>query len=85
VHGLVYAYQLRNAAFLQALGELGWIVGRNVHIDYRWGAGDVERYRAIATDLISLAPDATSLPSHITPIVKPNIRDSTTTPELGSQ
>jgi hypothetical protein len=58
--------QLRNAAFLQALGELGWIVGRNVHIDYRWGAGDVERYRAIATDLISLAPDATSLPSHIT-------------------
>jgi hypothetical protein len=26
-----------------------------------------------------------SLPSHITPIVKPNIRDSTTTPELGSQ
>jgi ABC-type uncharacterized transport system substrate-binding protein len=51
-------YQLRNAAFLQALGELGWIVGRNVHIDYRWGAGDVERYRAIATDLVSLAPDA---------------------------
>src|SRR5262249_19549834 len=27
----------------------------------------------------------TSLPSHITPIVKPNTRDSTTTPELGSQ
>src|SRR5262249_48699773 len=27
----------------------------------------------------------TPLPSHITPIVKPNIRDSTTTPELGSQ
>jgi putative ABC transport system substrate-binding protein len=51
-------YQLGNAAFLQALGELGWIVGRNVHIDYRWGAGDVERYRAIATDLVSLAPDA---------------------------
>jgi ABC-type uncharacterized transport system substrate-binding protein len=51
-------YQLGNAAFLQALGELGWIVGPSVHIDYRWGAGDVERYRAIATDLVSLAPDA---------------------------
>ena len=51
-------YQLGNAAFLQALGELGWIVGRSVHIDYRWGAGDVDRYRAIATDLVSLAPDA---------------------------
>jgi putative tryptophan/tyrosine transport system substrate-binding protein len=51
-------YQAGNAAFLQALGELGWIVGRNVRIDYRWGAGDVERYRAIAADLVSLAPDA---------------------------
>ena len=27
-------YQARNAAFLQGLGELGWIVGRNVRIDY---------------------------------------------------
>jgi putative tryptophan/tyrosine transport system substrate-binding protein len=51
-------YQVGNASFLQALGELGWIVGRNVRIDYRWGAGDVERYRAIAADLVSLAPDA---------------------------
>jgi len=51
-------YQARNAAFLQGLGELGWIVGRNVRIDYRWGAGDVDRYRAIATELVALAPDA---------------------------
>jgi putative ABC transport system substrate-binding protein len=51
-------YQASNAAFLQALGQLGWIVGRSVRIDYRWGAGDVERYRAIAADLVSLAPDA---------------------------
>ena len=51
-------YQVHNAAFLQALGELGWIVGRNVRIEYRWGAGEVERYRAIAADLAPLAPDA---------------------------
>jgi putative tryptophan/tyrosine transport system substrate-binding protein len=51
-------YHVGNASFLQALGESGWIVGRNVRIDYRWGAGDVERYRAIAADLVSLAPDA---------------------------
>jgi putative ABC transport system substrate-binding protein len=51
-------YQAANAAFLQALGQLGWIVGRNLRIDYRWGAGDVEHYRAIAADLVSLAPDA---------------------------
>ena len=30
-------FQAFNAAFLQRLAELGWIVGRNVRIDYRWG------------------------------------------------
>jgi putative ABC transport system substrate-binding protein len=50
-------YQLRNAAFLQGLGELGWTVGRNLRIDYRWGAGDVERYRTFAAELIALSPD----------------------------
>jgi putative tryptophan/tyrosine transport system substrate-binding protein len=49
--------QARNAAFLQGLGELGWIVGRNVRIDYRWGAADVERYHVIAAELIALSPD----------------------------
>ena len=51
-------YQADNAAFLQALGELGWMAGRNLRIDYRWGAGDVEHYRDIAAELLSLAPDA---------------------------
>jgi ABC-type uncharacterized transport system substrate-binding protein len=50
-------YEARNAAFLQGLGELGWIVGRNVRIGYRWGAGDVERYPAIAAELVASAPD----------------------------
>jgi len=31
--------QTRNAAFLQALQQLGWTVGNNVQIDYRWSAG----------------------------------------------
>jgi putative ABC transport system substrate-binding protein len=30
----------RNVAFERALQELGWTDGRNVRIDYRWGAGD---------------------------------------------
>jgi len=50
-------YEVRIAAFLQGLGELGWMVGRNLRIDYRWGAGDVERYRAIAAELVALSPD----------------------------
>ena len=32
--------QARLAAFLQGLQQLGWTVGRNVRIDYRWGGGD---------------------------------------------
>ena len=48
--------QARNAAFLQRLGELGWIVGRNVRIDYRWGV-DLEHYHVIAAELIAPSPD----------------------------
>ncbi|HXQ84027.1 MAG TPA: ABC transporter substrate-binding protein [Xanthobacteraceae bacterium] len=49
--------QARNAAFLQGLQQLGWTVGRNVQIDYRWGAGDAERDRRNAAELVALAPD----------------------------
>ena len=47
----------RIAAFLQGLGELGWAVGRNVRIDYRWSAGDPDLTRKAATELVALAPD----------------------------
>src|SRR5215470_17733213 len=46
----------RVAAFAQGLGELGWAVGRNVMIDYRWGAADTERIRKYAAELVALAP-----------------------------
>jgi putative ABC transport system substrate-binding protein len=58
--------QARLAAFLQGLQELGWTVGRNVQIDYRWGAADADRIRKSAPELVALAPDvimATSSPA----------------------
>jgi putative tryptophan/tyrosine transport system substrate-binding protein len=45
------------ATFQQTLRELGWTEGRNVTIDYRWGAGDANRYRTYAAELVALAPD----------------------------
>jgi putative ABC transport system substrate-binding protein len=47
----------RNAAFERGLQELGWTDGRNVRIDYRWGAGDADRIRRYAAELVSLSPD----------------------------
>jgi putative ABC transport system substrate-binding protein len=49
--------QARLAAFHQGLQQSGWTVGRNVQIDYRWGAGDADRIRKFAAELIALAPD----------------------------
>ena len=53
----------RNAAFLQGLGELGWTVGRNVRIDYRWSAGNLENSGKYAAELVALAPDVILAPS----------------------
>jgi putative ABC transport system substrate-binding protein len=47
----------RLAAFLQGLQELGWTDGRNVRIDTRSTAGDAERIRRYAAELVALAPD----------------------------
>jgi ABC-type uncharacterized transport system substrate-binding protein len=49
--------QARVAAFLRGLQEAGWVVGRNVQIDYRWSAGDADRGRRYAAELVALAPD----------------------------
>jgi putative ABC transport system substrate-binding protein len=49
--------QRRVTAFLGRLRELGWTDGRNVRIEYRWGAGDASRIRAYAAELVRLGPD----------------------------
>ena len=49
--------QARLTALVQGLQELGWTDGRNLRIDYRWGAGDTDRHRKYAAELVALAPD----------------------------
>jgi len=49
--------QRRVAAFLQGLQEAGWVVGRNLRMDIRWGGGDVDQLGRYAAELVSLAPD----------------------------
>jgi putative ABC transport system substrate-binding protein len=49
--------QARLAAFHQGLQQLGWTVGDNVRIDYRWGGVDAERHRRGAAELVALGSD----------------------------
>jgi len=47
----------RVTALAQGLQQLGWTVGRNLQIDYRWGAADADRSRRYAAELVALVPD----------------------------
>jgi putative ABC transport system substrate-binding protein len=44
-------------AFVQGLAELGWSEGRNLRMDVRWAAGDLDRVRMYAKELVTLQPD----------------------------
>jgi putative tryptophan/tyrosine transport system substrate-binding protein len=48
---------VRVAAFAQGLQELGWTIGRNLRIEYRWSAGDADRIRRYAAELSALSPN----------------------------
>jgi putative ABC transport system substrate-binding protein len=50
-------YQTRFGAFLQALGQSGWIIGSNVGIDTRWATTNAAEVRRHATELVALTPD----------------------------
>src|SRR5712691_2954109 len=49
--------QARLATFLQELQAAGWAQDRNVRIDTRWAAGDAERLRKYAAELVALEPE----------------------------
>jgi putative tryptophan/tyrosine transport system substrate-binding protein len=48
--------QARMAGFRETIAKLGWVDGRNIRIDYRWGV-DPDRAHAVAAELAALAPD----------------------------
>jgi ABC-type uncharacterized transport system substrate-binding protein len=58
--------QARLAAFLGKLKELGWIEGRNLRVDIRWGPNDPNRYPRQAAELIALTPDVLVAPTSFT-------------------
>jgi putative tryptophan/tyrosine transport system substrate-binding protein len=47
----------RVGAFREGMEKQGWVLGRNLAIDYRWSIFDMERARATAEELLNLAPD----------------------------
>jgi putative ABC transport system substrate-binding protein len=49
--------QRRIAGFLQGLQQLGWMVGRDVQIEYRWSGAVPDDVRRYAAELVALAPD----------------------------
>jgi len=49
--------QARLSSFLQGLQQSGWTDGRNVRLDPRWGAGEADRNRTYAAEMVALAPD----------------------------
>ena len=48
-------YEARMKAFSERLAQLGWVDGRNIQIEKRWGVGDPERTRKFAAELVALA------------------------------
>jgi putative ABC transport system substrate-binding protein len=49
--------QTRVMRLQQGLAKLGWTVGRNIRIDYRWRVADTDAARIAVADVLALAPD----------------------------
>jgi len=73
-------------AFRQQLDKLGWTAGKNINIEYRWGAGSIDRVQAFAKELARLNPDvlvgittpataALQAETHTVPIVFAQVSD----------
>jgi putative tryptophan/tyrosine transport system substrate-binding protein len=66
------------SGFMQGLAELGSTYGRNLRMDVRWSAGDVERMRMFAKTLVDLQPDV--ILANSTPVTALLQRETRTIP-----
>jgi putative ABC transport system substrate-binding protein len=66
------------SALMRGLAELGWTFGQNLHVDVRWTAGDLDRARMLAKELVDLQPDV--ILAHNTPVVAALQRETRTIP-----
>src|ERR1700687_4615527 len=65
-------------AFKRGLQELGWVEGRNIQVDYRFGASDVDRMQRFAKELVNSQPDL--IVGHATPGTAALARETKTIP-----
>ena len=70
--------QARTQTFEKVLEKLGWTVGRNLRVEYRFAAGNAERLRTYAQQLVALRPDV--IVGHSTPVVTALARATRTVP-----
>jgi putative ABC transport system substrate-binding protein len=66
------------AALRSGLSRLGWNEGSNLRIEFRWGAGDPDKIRTIARELVDLRPDV--ILSQTTPVTDALVRETRTIP-----
>ncbi len=70
--------QAEVTAFLEGLQQLGWTSGRNARIEIRWAAGDVDRIRSYAKELVALQPDV--ILARTTPVTAALLQETRTIP-----
>jgi hypothetical protein len=66
------------SAFTRGLAELGWTDGRNVRMDVRWAADNIDRARMFAKEFVDLRPDV--ILANITPVTAALQRETRTIP-----
>jgi hypothetical protein len=66
------------SGFMQGLAELGWTDGRNMRMDVRWAAGNIDRVRMYAKELVVLQPDV--ILADTTPVIAALKQETRTVP-----